>query len=140
MASIEVTKETVQRGFDVLNDRDREAFVNLHRADAVLHAFGQEFRGVDEIVANQFGILEAFPDATLTPEDLLAEGDRVAARWTFTGTHEGELQGIDPTGETVAFSVMGIFEVEDGKISEVWLEFDQLDLMEQLGVVDAPGA
>lgn len=139
MASIEVTKETVQRGFEVLNERDREAFVDLHTDDAVLHGFGQEFRGIEEIAANQFAFLEAFPDATLTPGEMIAEGETVAARWTVTGTHENEFQGIEPTGESIELSVIGMFQVEDEQVAEVWLSVDQLELMQQLGVVDAPG-
>lgn len=107
MATAQTNKDVVQRGFDSLNDRDRDAFIDLHADDAVLHAFGEKFRGIDELVANQFGMFVAFPDFTYTPHAILAEGDTVAARWTVAGTHEGEFDGIEPTGEEVEFPAMG---------------------------------
>lgn len=139
MASVQTNKDVVQRGFEALNDRDRDAFIDLHTDDAVLHAFGEEYRGIDEIVTNQFGFIEAFPDLTLTPRAILAEDDTVAARWLVVGTHEGEFNGIEPTGEKIEFQAMGMFQVEDEQLTEVWLEADQLGLMQQLGVVEPPG-
>lgn len=139
MASAQTSKEVVQRGFDTLNERDRSAFTELHADDAVLYAFGKEFRGIDEIVANQFGFFEAFPDFTYAPDAIVAEGEMVAARWTAAGTHEGEFEGIEPTGKEVEFPVMGMFRVEDEQLVEVWLVADQLGLLTQLGVVEPPG-
>lgn len=139
MATAQTNKEIVQAGFDSLNEQDRDAFIDLHADDAVLHVSDEEFRGVDAIVANQFGFIEAFPDLTLTPEAILTEGDMVAARWTIAGTHEGEYNGIEPTGEEVEVPAMGMFRIEDDQLTEVWLEPDQLGLMQQLGVVEPPG-
>lgn len=139
MATAESTKAVVQQGFDSLNDRDRETFADLHTEETVLHIFGEEFRGTDAIVANQFGLFEAFPDFRYTTDTILVDGDMAAARWTATGTHEGMFEGIEPTGETVEFTVMGMFHVEDDHLTEVWIQVDQLGLLQQLGVVDAPG-
>lgn len=137
MASTRQTsKEVVRRGFETLNDRDRDAFVDLHSEDAVLHAFGEVYRGAEAIADNQFGFVEAFPDLELTPETIVAEGDTVTARWTVAGTHEAEFQGLEPTGESVEFPAMGTFRIEDERIAEVWLVADQLVLMQQLGVVE----
>lgn len=130
--------ELVTRGFDALNDRDREAFRELHDDDAVVHAFGEEYRGIDAIVAEEFGIFAAFSDLTYTPEVVIAEGETVAARWTAAGTHDGEFDGIEPTGEDVEFPVMGTFRVENDRIAEVGIVADQLGLLQQLGVVDPP--
>lgn len=132
--------EVVQRGFDALNDRDRAAFVELHADDAVLRASGEVIRGIDAIVDEEFAYFDAFPDLTLTLEDLLGTGETVAARWTVEGTHEGEFMGIEPTGEDFEFGAMGIFRVENERITEVWLEADRLGHLQQLGVVDSPGA
>lgn len=135
----ESSKELVQRGFDALNDRDKEAFVDLHADDAVIYVFGAEVRGIDAIVENQFGLFESFSDLTYSPEVVVAEGNTVAARWTATGTHDGELDGIEPTDTEVEFPVMGTFRVEDGELVEVRILVDQLDLLGQLGVVEPPG-
>jgi predicted ester cyclase len=64
----------------------------------------------------------------------------VAFRQTADGTHEGEFQGIAPTGKTVTIRGMGIARIENGKIAESWWEFDALGLMQQLGAIPAPAA
>ncbi len=62
----------------------------------------------------------AFPDMRITVEDMLAEGDRVAARVTMRGTHQGEFQGIAPTGKRVQVRAMDMFRIADDKIVEHW--------------------
>lgn len=139
MATVTRTsKDVVQRGFDALNDRDREAFIELHADDAVVHAFGEEYHGIDAIVDEEFGIFDAFTDLTYTPEYVVAEDQTVAVRWTAAGTHDGEFDGIEATGEEVEFPAMGMFRVEDERIADVWLVADRLGLMEQLGAVEPP--
>lgn len=71
-------------------------------------------------------------------EDLIAEGDRVAARITADGTHEGELLGIPRTGKQIRMTGMTIWRIADGKIVEHWSEMNVLDLMRQLGAIPAP--
>ena len=77
----------------------------------------------------------AFPDLRLTIEDIFAEGDRVAVRWTWSGTHQGDLEGIAPTGKHTAGSGISIYRFSDGKIEEQWENWDTIGLMKQLGVV-----
>jgi hypothetical protein len=72
-------------------------------------------------------------------EDIAAEGDTVAARVAFHGTHRGEFQGIPPTGKEVAFSSMEFNRVVDGKVEEHWVEINLLGLVQQLGVATIPG-
>ena len=62
----------------------------------------------------------AFPDLNVTVEEVMAEGDRVAARVTMRGTHRGEFQGIAPTGKRVEVRAMDMFRISDGKIVEHW--------------------
>jgi steroid delta-isomerase-like uncharacterized protein len=76
----------------------------------------------------------AFPDFHMSIEQIAAEDDRVAARFIETGTHQGELFGIAPTGKKVKFSEIGILRIADGKIVESWYDVDMLGLMGQLGV------
>lgn len=80
------------------------------------------------------GFRSAFPDAVFTVEDMIGEGDRVAARLTMRGTHLGPLNGIPPTGRTVVVSGMSIERVRDGRIVEGWNENDALGMLTQLGV------
>lgn len=83
--------------------------------------------------------LAGVPDLHVTIEDLVAEGDRVAVRRTYEGTHKGELLGIPPTGKHLQIGGISIFRLVDGKIAEQWEQLDQLSLMQQLGVLPAPG-
>lgn len=132
-------KELVQQSFIILNERDREGFVALHSEDTALHDSSEEIQGIEAIADHEFAFLKAFPDLTLTPETIIGEDDIVSARWTAAGTHEGELNGIAPTGEEFEIPVMGMFRVEDGHVAEVWLVADQFGLMQQLGIVEPPG-
>jgi steroid delta-isomerase-like uncharacterized protein len=79
----------------------------------------------------------AFPDIRTTIDDVIAEGDKVVIRWTGRGTHKGELMGIAPTGKTVTVTGIGIDRIANGKIVEHWESFDQLGMMQQLGVIPA---
>ena len=80
-----------------------------------------------------------FPDIKVTVEDLVAEGEKVVARWTWHGTNQGEFQGMPPTGKQVMGSGISIHRVASGKLAEAWVNFDALGLMQQLGVIPAMG-
>ena len=81
----------------------------------------------------------AFPDFEATIEDLIAEDDKVVIRMTWTGTHEGEFMGIPPTGHRVYLGVFDIVRIADGMIVEHWGLMDNMALMQQIGVMPAPG-
>lgn len=132
--------ELVRRAFDALNERDWDGFVDLHSEDAVLHAGGDEIRGVDAITDAEFAYFDAFPDLEMSLDAVHEAGATVAARWTVSGTHEGEFRGVEPTGEDVEFSTIGLFRVSGGTVSEVWIEADQLGLLEQIGALEPPTA
>jgi len=81
----------------------------------------------------------AFPDFHSTLEDMIAEGDKVVERFTVRGTHKGEFMGIAPTGKQVEVEGIAIHRLAGGKIVEDWFSMDMLGMMQQLGVVPAPG-
>jgi len=81
----------------------------------------------------------AFPDVRLTFEDMIAEGETVTARWSCKGTHKGDLNGIAPAGKQFTISGISVARFTKGKISESWVNWDALDLMQQLGVVAEVG-
>lgn len=81
----------------------------------------------------------AFPDVHITIEDQVTEGDKIVTRWSARGTHQGELMGIPPTNKEVTVTGIAIDRIDRGKIVEHWEIFDQLGMMQQLGVVPAPG-
>lgn len=80
----------------------------------------------------------AFPDSYFTIEDMIAEGDKVATRKTFHGTHQGEFMGIPPTGQQVSIGLIDIVRIMDGRVVEHWAMGDNLGMMHQLGVVPQP--
>ena len=92
--------------------------------------------GYKQTVTEMFGPLA---DVHCTVEDIVAEGDKVAVRWTWSGTHKGELMGIAPTGKQVTLTGISILRIVGGKIVEEWGEMDNLGFMEQLGVFPPPG-
>jgi steroid delta-isomerase-like uncharacterized protein len=99
----------------------------------------EEARGPDGVKAVFGAFREAFPDGRTTIETMVAEGDTVVSRWTFHGTHEDEFAGVAATGRQVSLSGINIDRIVDGKFVERWYEMDRLGLMQQLGVIPAPG-
>ncbi len=85
------------------------------------------------------GFLAAFPDLSVTLEDILAEDDRVATRTTLSGTHRGALGAIAATGKTVVMKANHIFRCENGEIVQRHGQMDRLELMTQLGMKLVPG-
>ena len=92
--------------------------------------------------AKQFAAMarSAFPDVAAKVEDLIAEGDRVVARATISGTHNGEFMGVPPTGKRITFTCIDILRCADGKIVEHWGEADNVGMLQQLGVIPTPSA
>jgi steroid delta-isomerase-like uncharacterized protein len=80
----------------------------------------------------------AMPDLRVIVEDMIAEGDKVAVRYTLEGTHEGELFGDPPTGQRLSIKSISVERVSEGKIREHWRITDTLDMMQQLGVIPMP--
>src|ERR687897_2213906 len=76
-----------------------------------------------------------FPDVVSTIEDLIAEGDKVAARWRARATHRGEYVGVPPTDKEVEFTGISVYRIEGNKIAESWTIEDELSLMRQIGAV-----
>jgi predicted ester cyclase len=80
----------------------------------------------------------AYPDTRLAIGELIAEGDLVAMTWTATGTHQGELMGIAPTGRSVTVTGIGVDRISGGQIAESWANYDALGMLLQLGAIPAP--
>ena len=81
----------------------------------------------------------AFPDLKFTLDDVIVEGDKIATRWTARGTHTGPLLNIPPTGRSVTIPGSNQFRVANGKVVEQWVFFDSGNMLQQLGVLPAPG-
>jgi steroid delta-isomerase-like uncharacterized protein len=80
----------------------------------------------------------AYPDTHIEFGEMVAEGDLVAGSWTATGTHQGELMGMPPTGRSIHVTGMGMDRVRNGQIVESWANYDSLGMLQQLGAIPAP--
>jgi steroid delta-isomerase-like uncharacterized protein len=108
-------------------------------ADDVVHHDPYDPHGADGIEGHKKTIAmnrEAFPDIEITIDDQIAEGDRLATRWTSTMTHSGDLGGVPPTGKRLTISGITVERFEDGKVVEAWRSMDTLGLLRQIGAVD----
>jgi steroid delta-isomerase-like uncharacterized protein len=104
-------------------------------AEGYLHgsANGPDAIGIAAGAQRIAGFVTALPDLEWTFDELIAEGDQVAARWTTRGTHDGDLLGFAPTGKPVEFTGISFFTVRCGKIVEFQTEMDAAGLLEQVG-------
>jgi steroid delta-isomerase-like uncharacterized protein len=138
--STETNKAIVRRYFDqVLNKQQHDLAEEFLAETIELH--GTDLAPGLEVVKQWLTMFAAaFPDGHYTVEDVVAEGDRVVVRTTFTGTHQAEMQGIPATGKAVSISSITIFRLDNGKIAEGWLINDNLGMMQQLGIIPATQA
>ena len=120
---------------------------NLSAADELFSAdYGLHVPGVptalDRQAAKQVVAMfsASFPDMKHTVDEVIAEGDTVAARWTVRGTHRGEFQGIPASGKPVNLSGITIHHLKDGKVRETWLSFDNMELLQQIGALPVAAA
>ena len=117
--------------------REQEELWN-HRGD--LDAAEELFAAGQADAAKQeaTNFRQGFPDVVSTIEDLIAEGDKVVARWRSRATHQGEYMGIPPTGKEVEFTGISFYRIEGGKIAQSWNIEDQLGLLRQIGAFPEP--
>ena len=133
----QLNKATARRWFEVASRGDLDALGDVLTEDYHDHdpTNEQDVRGVDGARKEINMYRQAFPDFRFTVEDQLAEGDRVATRWTWQGTHSGEFMGAAPTGKEVKLTGMTIHRLRNGKIQEGWFNWDFLGELRQIGVV-----
>lgn len=86
------------------------------------------------------GYTTAFPDLRIEDLHVIAEGDIVATRWTAVGTQEGDMPGIPATGRQIRVEGMNFYTLRNGRITDVWTQYDAMGMMQQLGVMPAPEA
>ena len=138
--STEENKALVRRFYDeMFNKKNLTAINEFIDPNGVDHGLPPGLSGIEGTRRFIGMYLAAFPDLHMTFEDLIAEGDRVVLRWTCRGTHQGELMGIPPTGRQVTVTGIEINRLAGGKSVEHWLNNDTLGMLQQLGVIPAPG-
>jgi len=129
-------KELIEQFALAVNNADWDAFDTLVTDDLKRHSQatpGVEVNSREDFVNLQKPWLEACPDQKITMEMLIAEGDKVAVYATLSGTQTGPLGNFPPKGKSMDSKFITIFRIEDGRIAEIWVEWDNLAILSQLG-------
>lgn len=139
----EANKRAAQQVFDVWDGGDIDALDDVLAEDLTFHGNPEEVVGAShgrEAYKENLHMLRAgFPDLFFRAHEVVAEDDTVMAYCTFGGTHEGELMGIEPTGNSVEAGWFGRYRFDDGKLVEVIALPDLFGMFLQLGVIEPPG-
>jgi predicted ester cyclase len=119
-----------------------ELLDGIYDPAVVVHDCGApgDLRGLAALKTYYRGSHEGLSDFRMELFDVFAGGDRLAMRWTVSGTHTGELRGLPPTGKAVRFSGVAIDRVVDGRIVEEWVDYNVLSVLQQLGLAPMPPA
>ena len=135
-------KATIRRFCDAMNSGDAETIAKtidevvephaLIRTPLPIQATGAQ--ALTEVFAR---LRRVFPDLHVTVKDLIAEGDKVVARNSVAGTHQGDYMGLPPTGKSVAYDEIFVFRFVNGRIAETWGVVDVFSQMKQLGAIPA---
>lgn len=135
-ANAEVFRRVIEEGFDRGNleilDECFSSTLKEHQ-----YGLGSSLGGLKQAITMLRG---AFPDLTHTIDEMITSGDKVWARMTAHGTHQGPFMGVAPTGKTFTITVIDVCRVEDGKIVEHWGVPDRFALLHQLGFLPDPSA
>jgi steroid delta-isomerase-like uncharacterized protein len=140
VSPVEANKALARSMWDAVSSGNLSALDNIYSSDykRYLSATAAPLTAAQQ-KARLTGLRTAFPDLTLTIEDMSAEGDRVSVRMTVTGTHQGTFQGIAPTGKKVTIAAFEIVRIQNGKIAEHWGGPDTFDLLTQIGAKFSAG-
>ena len=138
--STETNKALVKRYQEAHNANNLSALSEIVAADLTSHnKIPGMPPGLEGGKAVHLMLVAAFPDLHTDTEDLLAEGDKVVQRFMLSGTDKGGFAGAPPTGKHYKVAGISIFRIANGKIVEHWGVFDQLGILQQLGMVPMPG-
>jgi ketosteroid isomerase-like protein len=129
----------VRRFFEEFcNGRRAEIADEIIAADYVSHGPQAPPAAGPEGVKTRVGLYQESVDGHWDLQELFSVADRVVARWIGSGTHRGELMGVEPTGAPISVEAISIFRIADGKIAEEWTVWDALGLLQQVGAVSVP--
>lgn len=132
----EQNKDVVRRIVDDhWNGKDPALVADLFAPNCSLYTPDGDLLGQDGALMLYGAYTTAFPDFNLRTDDVVAEGDKVAVRYTFTGTHEGPLAGIPASGNKTEVQGVVIFKIVDGKADEVRFVWNKFALMQQIGAL-----
>jgi steroid delta-isomerase-like uncharacterized protein len=133
----EQNKAIARRAFEeILSGGRFELAEQLYAKDFVNHGIHRNATLEEDQTALK-GWHQAFSDITIVPEKLIAEGDLVTVYWIARGTNSGTGNGLPATGKKAELAGITIWRIVDGRIKEEWSAFDQLSMMQQLGLLPA---
>ena len=133
---LEQIKTIVDLTNEMWNTGDLSRFDEVFATNLVNHDPSQpDIVNYESLKAFIAEIHKSMPDLKTVIEDTIAENDKFVTRWVITGTHTGSLGGIPPAGKKLTYTGMTIARVEKGKIVEVWWNYDNLGMLQQLGVI-----
>lgn len=128
-------KAVARRSWEIVSQSNPDAREEVYAADSVLHEPDQDLQGLGNVKQYLSMYLSAFPDMYATVEDVIAEGDQAVTRWRLRGTHRGEVEEFgQPIGRQIELEGISIQRIEGGKIVEEWERYDNLSVMQQLGL------
>jgi len=135
-------KVVMHRFVEFINTGSEKLAEELISPDAVFHVPGrpEPMRGPAGYLAIIGMMRSGFPDIQWTLEEMIAEDDKVAARFTMRGTHQGSFFGVQPTGKSIAVQAMNFYRLSGGQFIEERGQPDLLGLLMQIGAVPSPGA
>ena len=138
----EQNEAVAKRGFEAFNTGDMSIADEIVADGAPSHdpAMPEELSGPDAMKKAVEIYRGAFPDLQLTIDECFSDGDLVCIRWSSEGTNDGELMGMPATGKRVTSEGISIDRIQDGKIVESWVHWDNLGLAQQLGMMEPAGA
>ncbi len=137
--STELNKATERRVLDEINRGNLAVIDEVFAPEYVYHVAGMPPRGREAFKESVKMLYAAFPDFHLQVEEMIAEGDKVATRWRYSGTHKGDFMGIPSTGNRVEFEGIVIARFKDGKEVEAFEVGDLLSMFQQLSVIPPMG-
>jgi predicted ester cyclase len=115
----------------------RERFFEAYDPEVVLHGYPAGLQGMDGLRRFHDALWRALPDARVTVEDLVAEGDRAALRYRLRGTHRGDYLGVAPTGLDVDVEGLTLLRIAGGRVVEEWHSPTELAILRRLGAIRA---
>ena len=131
-------KEFAKQYFDYLDPRDLDGLGTLFAPDVAFHGLAPQALNWEGVKGAMTEFFTAFPDSRMPLDDAIAEGDRVAMRHSFRGTHKAPFQGIPATDKSVVVTAIVTVRLRNNKVVEGWLNADIFGMLQQLGVIPQP--
>ncbi len=133
--TMEENKTLLRQFIDASNAGDSAVWDKLCAPEFVMHVNMMDDMTLEQSKQFAKALRVAFPDRFFSIEDMIAEDNKIAVRYTWQGTHKGVFRGIAPTGKRVTLAIFEIDRISNGKFIETWMGVDFADLMAQIGAL-----